>query len=125
MSSTESTKVANKGSVISAAPLSRVSGRTWKATKKPTNRTMIHKSLRKTYDQRMQETQDLKALKAIEQGLKDEKKAEKDAHRDRIVERRKRKEEKERQEKYQAEMSARKRMRVKRKEMKARAHAKH
>ncbi|KAJ1882912.1 hypothetical protein H4R99_001217 [Coemansia sp. RSA 1722] len=120
----EDTTVATT-STNSAAPQSRVSGRTWKQPKKPTNRTMIHKSLRKTYDQRMLEKRDLQATKLREKVLKDAKQAEKDAVRTKIVERKKRKEEKLRQEKYEAEMSARKRMRVKRKELKARAHAKH
>ncbi|KAJ1723885.1 hypothetical protein LPJ53_001794 [Coemansia erecta] len=115
----------SSGDVSQAAPMRRVSGRTWKDAKKPTNRSMIHKSLRKTYDQRMEEKTKLQATKALENELKQEKKAEKDAIREKIVERRKRKEEQLRKEKYDAEMSARKRMRVKRKELKARAHAKH
>ncbi|KAJ1837929.1 hypothetical protein LPJ73_007199 [Coemansia sp. RSA 2703] len=113
------------GEVSQAAPMRRVSGRTWKDPKKPAHRSMIHKSLRKTYDQRMEEKTKLQATKALENELKQEKKAEKDAMREKIVERKKRKEERLRKEKYEAEMSARKRMRVKRKELKARAHAKH
>ncbi|KAJ2334188.1 hypothetical protein GGH91_005764 [Coemansia sp. RSA 2671] len=107
------------------APLSRVSGKQWKAARKPTNRSMMAKSLSKSYEKRIREARDLKAVKHAEAELKEEKRAEKEEHRNRIVERKKKYEEKLRQERYQAEMSARKRMRVKRKELKARAHAKH
>ncbi|KAJ2492571.1 hypothetical protein IWW37_001326 [Coemansia sp. RSA 2050] len=107
------------------APLSRVSGKQWKAVRKPTNRSMMAKSLSKSYEKRIREARDLKAVKHAEAELKEEKRAEKEEHRNRIVERKKKYEEKLRQERYQAEMSARKRMRVKRKELKARAHAKH
>ncbi|KAJ2831588.1 hypothetical protein GGI24_001527 [Coemansia furcata] len=107
------------------APITRVSGRQWKAARKPTNRSMMAKSLSKSYEKRIREARDLKAVKHTEAELKEEKRAEKEEHRNRIVERKKKYEEKLRQERYQAEMSARKRMRVKRKELKARAHAKH
>ncbi|KAJ2840703.1 hypothetical protein FBU31_000197 [Coemansia sp. 'formosensis'] len=107
------------------APITRVSGRQWKAARKPTNRSMMAKSLSKSYEKRIREARDLKAVKHTEAELKEEKRAEKEEHRNRIIERKKKYEEKLRQERYQAEMSARKRMRVKRKELKARAHAKH
>ncbi|KAJ2002879.1 hypothetical protein GGI04_003169 [Coemansia thaxteri] len=107
------------------APLSRVSGRSWKAAKKPANRSMMAKSLSKSYEKRIQQARDHKAFKSAEAEMKEEKRAEKEEHRNRIIERKKKYEEKLRQERYQAEMSARKRMRVKRKELKARVHAKH
>ncbi|KAJ2438480.1 hypothetical protein GGF42_008279, partial [Coemansia sp. RSA 2424] len=97
----------------------------WKAVRKPANRSMMPKSLSKSYEKRIREARDLKAVKHTESELKEEKRAEKEEHRNRIAERKKKYEEKLRQERYQAEMSARKRMRVKRKELKARAHAKH
>ncbi|KAJ2743039.1 hypothetical protein GGI20_004053 [Coemansia sp. BCRC 34301] len=108
-----------------AAPLTRVSGKSWKAARKPANRSMMAKSLSKSYEKRIREARDLKAVKHAESELKEEKRAEKEEHRNRLAERKKKYEEKLRQERYQAEMSARKRMRVKRKELKARAHAKH
>ncbi|KAJ2894572.1 hypothetical protein GGI21_005270 [Coemansia aciculifera] len=106
-------------------PLTRVSGKSWKAARKPANRSMMAKSLSKSYEKRILAARDLKAVKHAESELKEEKRAEKEEHRNRIVERKKKYEEKLRQERYQAEMSARKRMRVKRKELKARIHAKH
>ncbi|KAJ2357724.1 hypothetical protein GGF43_001286 [Coemansia sp. RSA 2618] len=105
--------------------LTRISGRPWKTLKKPTNRTMMSKSLRRTHEQRMQEQRDRQSLKLIEQEMRDEKAAEKAAHRNKIVERRKKHQEKIQRETFEAKMSERKRMRMKRKELRQRAHAKH
>ncbi|KAJ2065333.1 hypothetical protein GGI17_000385 [Coemansia sp. S146] len=126
-SSTALVEAAVTATTISSepTPLTRVSGKQWKAARKPTNRSMMAKSLSKSYEKRIREARDLKAVKHTEAELKEEKRAEKEEHRNRILERKKKYEEKLRQERYQAEMSARKRMRVKRKELKARAHAKH
>ncbi|KAJ2793972.1 hypothetical protein H4R21_005685 [Coemansia helicoidea] len=107
------------------APLTRVSGRTWKEPKRPAHRSMMPKALRRSYEQRMQQAREHKALKQAEQELRDEKAAEKAAHRDRLIERRKKREEAAQRERYDAEMASRKRLRMKRKELRARAHAKH
>ncbi|KAJ2659067.1 hypothetical protein IWW48_003696 [Coemansia sp. RSA 1200] len=109
----------------SSEPLRRVSGKVWKATKKPTNRTMMPKALKRSFEQRIREARDRKALKQTEKEMKDEKEAARKAHVARIVERRKKREEAERLAAQQEKMSLRKRMRVKRKELKNRAHAKH
>ncbi|KAJ2386166.1 hypothetical protein GGI23_006556 [Coemansia sp. RSA 2559] len=106
-------------------PLRRVSGKVWKAAKKPTHRSMMPKTLRRSFEQRIREARDQKALKQIEKGMKDEKEAKRQAHVAKIVERRKKREETERLAVQQEKMSLRKRMRVKRKELKSRAHAKH
>ncbi|KAJ1728985.1 hypothetical protein LPJ61_003746 [Coemansia biformis] len=106
-------------------PLTRVSGRTWKQPKKPAHRSMMPKVLRRTYEQRMQQSREHKALKQAEQELRDEKAAAKAAHRERLVERRKKREEKVERERYETEMASRKRQRMKRKELRARVHAKH
>ncbi|KAJ1777417.1 hypothetical protein GGH19_003118 [Coemansia sp. RSA 1807] len=110
---------------VQTASLTRVSGRPWKSLKKPTNRTMMAKSLRRSHEQRMQQDRDQKSLKLMEKELRDEKEAEKTALRNRIVERRKKFQEKVQREAFEAKMSERKRMRMKRKELRQRAHAKH
>ncbi|KAJ1738228.1 hypothetical protein LPJ68_005725 [Coemansia sp. RSA 1086] len=116
---------ANSQKVHQGTPQTRVSGRVWKTPKNPTNRTMMAKSLRRSHAQRMQVQRDRKALKQLEQELRDEKEAEKTAHRNKIIERRKKHEEKVQREMFEAKMSERKRMRMKRKELRQRAHAKH
>ncbi|KAJ2509597.1 hypothetical protein H4217_008267 [Coemansia sp. RSA 1939] len=113
------------GGGSSSEPLRRVSGKVWKATKKPTNRTMMPKALKRSFEQRIREARDRKALKQTEKEMKDEKEAVRKAHVAKIVERRKKREEAERLAAQQEKMSLRKRMRVKRKELKNRAHAKH
>ncbi|KAJ2122548.1 hypothetical protein GGH12_001849 [Coemansia sp. RSA 1822] len=110
---------------VQSTPLTRVSGRPWKNVKKPTNRTMMAKSLRRSHEQRMQQDRDQKSLKLMEKEMRDEKEAEKTALRNRIVERRKKFQEKVQREAFEAKMSERKRMRMKRKELRQRAHAKH
>ncbi|KAJ1665656.1 hypothetical protein IW140_003125 [Coemansia sp. RSA 1813] len=109
----------------SSEPLRRVSGKVWKAAKKPTHRSMMPKTLRRSYEQRIREAREHKAFKQIEKGMRDEKEAKRQAHVAKIVERRKKREEAERLATQQEKMSLRKRMRVKRKELKNRAHAKH
>ncbi|KAI8322259.1 hypothetical protein GQ54DRAFT_246223, partial [Martensiomyces pterosporus] len=56
----------------------RVSGKTWKVAKKPANRTMMPKSLRKNFEQRRNEDRDRKSIRLAEQEMKNEKKAEKE-----------------------------------------------
>ncbi|KAJ2081829.1 hypothetical protein H4R24_002036 [Coemansia sp. RSA 988] len=106
-------------------PLTRVSGRPWKQPKSPANRTMMSKTLRRTYQQRMEKHRDQLVVKQTERELRDEKEAEKTALREKIIERRKKREEKLQRELHESKMSERKRMRMKRKELRARAHAKH
>ncbi|KAJ2712877.1 hypothetical protein H4R19_002534 [Coemansia spiralis] len=106
-------------------PLTRVSGRPWKEPKRPAHRSMMPKALRRSYEQRIQQAREHKALKLAEQELRDEKAAEKTAHREKLAERRKKREEKLQRERYDAEMASRKRQRTKRKELRARVHAKH
>ncbi|KAJ2779916.1 hypothetical protein H4R18_003731 [Coemansia javaensis] len=106
-------------------PLTRVSGRPWKEPKRPAHRSMMPKALRRSYEQRMQQAREHRALKQAEHELRAEKAAEKAAHREKLAERRKKREDKLARERYEAEMSLRKRTRMKRKELRARAHAKH
>ncbi|KAJ1961956.1 rho GDP dissociation inhibitor [Dipsacomyces acuminosporus] len=61
-----------------AGPLTRVSGKSWKITKKAANRSMQQKCLNKSFQKRRMEERDHKDVKQAEKELKDEKKAERD-----------------------------------------------
>ncbi|PIA14319.1 hypothetical protein COEREDRAFT_82837 [Coemansia reversa NRRL 1564] len=114
-----------KAATHQGTPLTRVSGRPWKQPKSAANRSMMSKTLRRTYQQRMEKHRDQLALKQTQQELHDEKEAEKTALREKLIERRRKREEKLQRELHESKMSERKRMRMKRKELRARAHAKH
>ncbi|RUP46655.1 hypothetical protein BC936DRAFT_146675 [Jimgerdemannia flammicorona] len=56
----------------------RVSGKSWKLAKAPTKRAQMPRTLRKSWDQRLDERKKLEMVKTLQKEMKDEKKADKD-----------------------------------------------
>ncbi|CAG8501742.1 7056_t:CDS:2 [Paraglomus occultum] len=93
----------------------RVSGKIWKHPKLATRRTQMSKSLRKTWDLRVQERKEREALKLIEKEIKDREEAKRQQRREAILKKKKAQEEKERLEHLAAVYSAKKMKRLKKK----------
>ncbi|PVU95454.1 hypothetical protein BB561_001810 [Smittium simulii] len=108
-----------------AAPKTRVSGRVWKTAKRPTIRTTMPRILKKSWEEKSAERAQKNASHKLHQEMKLQYETERQVKRDHIKERKRMRIEKERQDQYLATLSARKKMKLKRKELKAKAHAKH
>ncbi|CAG8669666.1 3787_t:CDS:2, partial [Paraglomus brasilianum] len=91
----------------------RVSGKIWKNPKLATRRSQMSKSLRKTWDQRVQERKEREALKLIEKEIKDREEAKKQQRKEAILKKKKAQEERERLEHLAAVYSAKKMKRLK------------
>ncbi|PWA03489.1 hypothetical protein BB558_000356 [Smittium angustum] len=103
----------------------RVSGRVWKSAKKATNRTTLPKILKQTWDKKEKERREKEAATKLHREMKQQYDEKRQAEKDHIRERRKMREEKERLDALQATLSARKKLKLKKKELKAKARAKH
>ncbi|RUS24753.1 Cgr1 family-domain-containing protein [Jimgerdemannia flammicorona] len=96
-----------------------IPGKSWKLAKAPTKRAQMPRTLRKSWDQRLDERKKLEMVKTLQKEMKDEKKADKDVRfrkRQITLERQKIKEEKERLEQLAAKMSANKLKRLKKRQ---------
>jgi len=104
--------------VVPLAPSSagRVSGKAWKYQRTATVRSMIPPSLKtKKWEDRMEKTQKAKAIKKLQDELREEKQAEITRRKEITLERRKAAEERKRLEEDKAKMGARKAARLRRK----------
>ncbi|KAJ8594863.1 hypothetical protein M405DRAFT_857840 [Rhizopogon salebrosus TDB-379] len=93
----------------------RVSGKSWKAPRSATFRTLCSTGHRSRFDERMHKTTKHIAVKKLETELKEEKHAEKQRRREITSERKKAAEERRRLEEDKAKMGARKAARLRRK----------
>ncbi|OAX44375.1 hypothetical protein K503DRAFT_729364 [Rhizopogon vinicolor AM-OR11-026] len=93
----------------------RVSGKSWKAPRSATFRTLCSTGHRSKFQERMEKTTKHTAVKKLETELKQEKHAEKQRRREITLERKKAAEERLRLEEDKAKMGARKAARLRRK----------